>query len=182
VLTPKPVTPLRSTVTIPKQKTPTKRVPTTRTPKNIFNKPVKDIPQAFKIPPPPFKTDKKKKRRTEGFNVLVKSKGIFRQVNQKPLNKSDAINYGAYRVGTSASATFKLEKTSGKPVSFNAPKGNIQDFYTKKGSYIEKRGRRIKSLGELKEITYKGIAVNRAKGKSPFTIKKDKKNIWGFKK
>jgi hypothetical protein len=41
-----------------------------------------------------------------------------------------------------------------------------QDFYkSKSGFMVEKRERRIKSLGELQEITFKGIRTKKSKKK-----------------
>lgn len=120
----------------------------------------------FGLPPPSLKPASG----TTGFNVLVKSKGIFKRVNPVPLSQADAINYGARRVGTTASATFKLQKTGEAVKDTTSTKGNIRDFYRKGNLFIEKRGRRIKSSGELREITYKGLASPK---------KKKRKNLFG---
>ena len=129
--------------------------------------PINILPSGFYIP------GEKKTKTRRGFNVFVKSKGEFKKVNTKTLTKEDALGLGTYKVGTSASASFKLVE-SGRVTGTNKARGNIKDFYKKKDTYIEKRGRRIKSFGELKEITFKGIASNKGKKKG-----KKKKGIFG---
>jgi hypothetical protein len=101
------------------------------------------------------------RRRLAGFDVFVRRFGRFEKINIAPLVKEEAIQFGAVRVGTTAAATFKIQPTR-LPVSqrFRA-KGIMADFYKKaaRGStlFIEKRERRIKSKGELQEITFKGL-------------------------
>ena len=56
-------------------------------------------------------------------------------------------------------------------------RGVLTDFYRKGNIYIEKPSRRIKSSGELSEITFKGIWSLKNK-KRTWGIK----NIWGTKK
>ena len=101
--------------------------------------------------------------KVKGFDVLVKSRGKFKRVNTGALSRVEAINLGAFRVGNSASATFKiLPSKLEKSQSFTG-KGVLADFYSKGDLFIEKRSRRIKSLGELQQITYKGIQAQKFK-------------------
>ena len=82
---------------------------------------------------------------------------MFRQLNTQALSKRDAINFGAFNVGHTSAATFKV-MPAGRPATGSfKKKGFMGDFYKKGNLFIEKRGRRIKSSGELREITYKGI-------------------------
>jgi len=95
--------------------------------------------------------------------VLVRRGGRFSQVSGSPLSRKEALQFGAFKVGTTAAATFKLrESTSNRLGSFTG-RGILSDFKEKNGLYIEKRGRRIKSKGELEEITFKGLKSLRSK-------------------
>lgn len=90
------------------------------------------------------------------FGVEVRKGGKFFSVG-KGLSFSKAYGKGSSIVGNSASATFRLTQR-GKPISVNSQSSS---FYSKGTNVIEKRGRRIKSRGELSEITYKGINSQR---------------------
>ena len=68
---------------------------------------------------------------------------------------------GATIVGRTAAATFKLVPTKAKQLGKFTGRGNLRDFYRKGSLFIEKRGRRIKSRGEVEEITLKGLAALR---------------------
>lgn len=100
--------------------------------------------------------------RSRGFGVSVRRRGVFETV-ATGLTREEALFKGSSIVGTSAAASFKIFETGG----FTTSTGgggllNPRDFYEKQqGLFIEKRGRRIKSTGELREITYKGISANR---------------------
>jgi hypothetical protein len=102
----------------------------------------------------------------KGFNVYVKKRGMFEKTNTRALSRNDALNLGAFRVGNSSAATFKIIAANEAVSGTFAGKGNFNDFERKSGGlFIEKRGRRIKSQGELKDITYKGIAAKKIKSK-----------------
>jgi hypothetical protein len=92
-----------------------------------------------------------------GFNVFVRVKGMFKQLDQNTYSRSEALNLGAYKVGTSAAATFYIEESRSPISSSFGGKGVLSDFYKKGKLFIEKRSRRIKSAGELQEITQKGL-------------------------
>jgi hypothetical protein len=102
-------------------------------------------------------------KKITGFDVLVRKKGKFIRVNTGALSKIEAINLGAVKVGTSASATFKIKNSNLTSSQSFKGRGNLQDFYNKDNLFIEKRSRRIKSLGELQEITYKGLQAQKFK-------------------
>jgi len=136
-------------------------------PTSIIRPPPSSIPRTPPIYTPPFiPRIKQTNNKTGAYNVLVRRKGVFRKINIKPLTKTSAINLGTYKVGATAAATFKLQKVFGKATT-QQRKGNIQDFYRKQGLFIEKRGKRIKSssIGELQEITFKGIRASKNKKK-----------------
>lgn len=108
--------------------------------------------------------DDDEKKEEEGFDVFIKKRGEFVKANNEALTKTSAINFGAFKVGTSASATFKLVESNKPGNKFFSPLANIKDFTQKKNkelTFVEKRERRIKSAGELKEITFAPRRKNR---------------------
>ena len=108
-----------------------------------------------------------------GFDVFVKKRGRFvKATGLTSLTKSQALDLGASIVSTTPSATFKIMPSSKRIGKLrNNIKGTFtrkrSTFYTKGNLFIEKREKRISSIGELAGITYKGIRAKR------------KKNIWG---
>jgi len=98
-----------------------------------------------------------------GFDVLVRRKGKFEKITSSPLSKSQALQFGAFKVGNTAAATFKLRASSSNQLGSFTGRGFLNDFSQKNGLFIEKRGRRIKSKGELEEITFKGLKSLRSK-------------------
>lgn len=127
-------------------------------------KPLPKTPQVPKYRPIRFDTQKFESLQP-GFNVFVKRAGKLEKINLRPMNLADAFKKGQYVVGTTARASFKVVSAN----SFAQEKftgGTIYpaDFYkSKSGFFVEKPERRIKSTGELQEITYKGIATRRGK-------------------
>lgn len=146
-------------------------------PKRIDNPGRTRRPGKTPPPPPPVKLPRAPiipETKQPGYNVLVRRRGRFRKINPLPLTRQEAIDLGAYNVGTTAAATFKIEPAGAPAKGKSKKKGNILDFVQKGALYIERPRRRIKSLGELQEITLKG---QRSK-KKKFTIKNPFK---GFK-
>ena len=90
------------------------------------------------------------------FGVEVRRFGSFKQVG-RGLNLGEAVELGKLKVGTSAAATFRVTK-GGRPVEIPF---NDKRFYGKGTEIIEKPKFRIKSSGELREITFKGIETQR---------------------
>lgn len=113
------------------------------------------------------KLDFDKNKKKSSFGILVRRQGEFSQIGVSQSLKG-AFAKGASKVGSSAAASFKIvDLRTGKAV--NAPSIG-KDFYQSKreaGVFIERRERRIKSRGELQDITFKGIASKR-KGKIRF--------------
>lgn len=111
-----------------------------------------------------FDLTKKKQSILKGFNVFTKQRGQFKRVNPNPLSFAEAKALGGFSTGHSSSATFKIEpdKTGAKLGSFQ---GTFKDYqFNKKGNiFTEKNKFRINSLGELQEITHKGLLVKKAK-------------------
>lgn len=100
--------------------------------------------------------------------MFVRRGGFFKRVTRTPLRRKEALAFGRVRVGTTPAASFRIVKAKRGGLGKFAKRGIPSDFY--KGSktlgkdvFIEKRGRRIKSFGELAGITYKGIAASKAK-------------------
>jgi hypothetical protein len=116
-----------------------------------------------------------------GYNVFVRSKGVFQKINPQPLTKNAAIGLGSYRVGNTAAATFKIEPTQQKATGTSGVFGNLQNFYTKGNLFIERPSKRIKSTGELNEITFKGIRAKKSKSifNNVFSNNKNKKIFFG---
>jgi hypothetical protein len=133
---------------------------------------VPTVTRTFLIPPTQSKSVF---NNVGGFLTIIRKKGKFRRANIRPFKtEQDAVNFGRVSAGTSASATFFVESTTEKGTATFGSPGFAGDFYKKGKLFIEKRERRIKSEGELQEITFKGIASQR----QGFAFKKIK-NIFG---
>ena len=127
------------------------------------------IPNIYETPRTltnPFNFVKQRQKRTQAFDVYVRRQGKFFKENINPLTKQSAINFGTYTVSKDSSATFKIKSVFGKPTTF-LQSGNIQNFYKKGNLFIEKKEKRIKRSSplELQQITFKGIATNKARSK-----------------
>lgn len=101
-------------------------------------------------------------KKGSGFNVLIRRKGVFTKANIKPLTKSQALSFGAYKVGQEASASFKIVPTTEEATgTFKGGFSNLfTNYYQSKkeaGVFIQKRSKRISSIGEKQQITYKGL-------------------------
>jgi hypothetical protein len=92
------------------------------------------------------------------FGVSVRRGGVFRQVGGG-LSLKDAVSLGSGRVRGTAAASFQVTRGNA-PVQISAPRG----FYKKGNVLIEQNEFRINQSGELREITYKGIGMNRRGG------------------
>ena len=102
--------------------------------------------------------------------MFVRKRGQFKKITTKGLSYRDALDFGAYRVTSTARATFFTtpSSTSGGTISKRA-KGSFGftfgNLYKKGNLFIEKKEKRIKrsSAGEKAEITAKGIAASKNK-------------------
>ena len=110
------------------------------------------VPTAFN-----FSEKKKDSSKLGGFNVLTRKGGVFSKINESgTLSYKDAKNFGGFRVENTLRASFKVvsAKESAK-TKFNK-KANFNNFYTKEEDgdeiFIEKRSKRLNTLGELREI------------------------------
>lgn len=122
------------------------------------------------MPSVPFSFGKKR-RGVEGFDVLVRRAGRFVKINPMALSREEALDYGAFKIDTSALASFKINPSFGRvdKSSYSFSKGAFsrlkKDLDLKEGIYIEKSRKRISTAGELKEITFKGLQVRKSKSK-----------------
>jgi hypothetical protein len=127
-------------------------------------------PEITKTPPvyPRYKLSYGKElRKQETFNVLVRSKGMFKTIATAS-TPQQAYNIGRTKVFATASASFKVISTSGKSTA-SIGRGLLprQQFYESKkepSTFIQRRSFRITTAGEKREITYKGIQMNRQSG------------------
>lgn len=98
------------------------------------------------------------------FDVYVRKKGKFVKAGEG-FDLQTAIRKGKEIVGTTASASFKVvERKSQRVVNLQGMGLSNDRFYASRkesGVIIEKSSKRIKSLGELREITFKGIQSQR---------------------
>lgn len=164
------VTSLR-VATVSRQETiqePRRQQITIQTPRRAFILPTKQkqivIPQLK-----PVVAGFKPQRQETGFDVFVRKKGVFYKANVKPLEKSQALGFGAYKTSTTASATFQIRpsQTPGLGKFFGGT-NLLSSFYKAKQSpntYIQKRSKRISTPGEKYEITYKGLFSKRTKAR-----------------
>jgi hypothetical protein len=103
----------------------------------------------------------------EGYELFVKKRGKFKGMGL--FTKEKALDIGAYETRESASAQFKLVPTDIKVRDmkgtgyFQAHRGVFREYRIEKGrrietplTFIQKRGERISTRGEKREITYKG--------------------------
>ena len=104
---------------------------------------------------PGFKLDAKDSFNL-AFDVQVRRGGVFRTV-AGGLTRSEALSFGAKRVKSTAAATFRI-KESGLTGRFGGLAPDLKTFERRpRDTFVEKRGERISSFGELREITFKGL-------------------------
>lgn len=128
-----------------------------------------DIPFVFTFP----KIEKPRKQiiseLDKGYNVFVKSKGVNKKVNKVPLMENIARDLGSWVVDNTLSAEFSIKKAKGKPRPpkvivpnnyFNRNTFKFRNFIMKQGKviplknkYIERKERRLDSVGEVRNIT-----------------------------
>jgi hypothetical protein len=119
-----------------------------------------------------------------GYNVLVRKQGKWMYASRDSYSKREALRLGAKITSGTAAASFRLVK-SGKSAStrgagfpFIASRYRRPVRGSKLGSdvYIERNPFRINTPGEVREISYKGVAaVRRGGGIMPRKKKRSKK-------
>jgi hypothetical protein len=112
----------------------------------------------------------------QAFQVQVRRKGKFETLPGR-FSKETALSKGARAVLGSSAATFRLKAVFGKPQDKQTDRFfrlfQLQFRRAKTGKlkspafqeFIEKSKYRINTLGELREITFKGIQEKKRKGK-----------------
>jgi len=127
-------------------------------------------PITYYTPTPIIYPQSQRRKQSRGYDVFVRKRGQFKKITTKGLSYRDALDFGAYRVTSTARATFFTtpSSTSGGTISKRA-KGSFGftfgNLYKKGNLFIEKKEKRIKrsSAGEKAEITAKGIAASKNK-------------------
>ena len=103
------------------------------------------------------------KKGKKGYVVKVKEKGKFKTISPS-LPKQNAFNLGKYVTDNSSAAQFKITKSNKKakrPVL--VPFTPNSKFRKKNNSFIEKKSKRIDTLGEIRGIKAKGLLKQRFK-------------------
>lgn len=95
---------------------------------------------------------------SKDYGFEYRRRGEFLKGSQG-LSLSEAIKLGKLKVQNTAAATFRVTKNR-EPIKVNPPKG----FYSRGNLLIEPRDLRIKSSGEIAEISLAGIRSNRRRG------------------
>lgn len=113
----------------------------------------------------PIKTPFKRIESSGGFFVEIREKGLFRKVKGSFSDVRSAFGGGKRIVGGKAAASFRIrESRTGRIISdLQIEDQTIRKSKKEEGVFIERRGKRIKSGGELKEITYKGVRASKRK-------------------
>lgn len=126
---------------------------------------IKSILSGTLITPKQQQTSQK---RSQGFGVFVRERGLFKQVGSSSFSKQGAQDLGAFTVSNTPRATFMLRPSS-LPIS-SAPRAargyfsRVRSKFTKKNDlFIEKKEERISTKGELAGITRLGILANKNK-------------------
>lgn len=137
-------------------------------PDPIIPDPIIPNPDPIKPDPiiPPFDLPRQEltpRQTITGYDVFVREKGKFKKITTNSLTKKEALDFGAFRVSTTARASFYIRPSTNMVGSINKSMlGSFSkfrsNFAVKNNIFIEKRNRRIKSVGEKAEITFKGIA------------------------
>jgi hypothetical protein len=113
---------------------------------------------------PSLSNDFKRRSGENMFSVDIRSKGKFSTVGEG-LNLKDAIKLGKGLTGTSSARSFKIKTQAGKSLKGLDIGG---DYYKRGDVYIEKSSSAINTGGELKQITFKGIATQKRKNVGVF--------------
>lgn len=122
------------------------------------------LPESTRLVIPFAKKDGARKKLIEGFDVLVREKGVFRRVNIFALPEEDALKLGVNVASNTAAASFKVVPTQREAEGRFSGFANLKDYSPSKreaGVLVQKREKRISSVGELKQITYKGIEASK---------------------
>lgn len=154
------------TKVIPKEITKTIQKPMQKLTSKLIQKQItkptsKIIPSTFlritpssnkqKLPLPSFSSGKQPKPSQGIFSVFMRRFGKFKPIGRTRTQK-EAFQLGMFKTGTTLGATFKIEKFGGGAVDFGTPFGYYKKPNKKGILFIEKRGYRLSTPTELKEI------------------------------
>ena len=111
----------------------------------------------------------KQDRKKGAYEILVRREGLFKRIGTA-VTAEKAVALGKQRVEHTAAASFKIKpigSRSTESVSAAAsrllPRANFYESKKETLTFIEKKERRIKTHGEKREITAKGIFATRSK-------------------
>jgi hypothetical protein len=118
------------------------------------------------VPPPtttnfPFSKESGKNK-NEMFNVEVRKKGVFKKIATVS-SPTEAFSIGQKNVMTTASASFRVTSSTGTVRNPAVPSNIFYQSKKESGVFIQRREKRISTAGEKREITFKGIQMNRNK-------------------
>ena len=130
---------------------------------------------------PSLKAIKAPSKDTFGFKVLIRQAGKkvkgkwraggFKALTEFVLPRAAALALGQSRVAAKAGRTFKLVPTFGKPAEIPKLPKFRPEMFTKKGRVFTERTKfAIDTLGELEEITKKGIKASQKKAFSLYAL------------
>ena len=127
----------------------------------LFRSPRKPrIPPSIRTPRD-FPTQTRQKR---SLDIQVRRGGIFETIG-RGLSLQQAFSTGIKELKGTARASFRILE-HGKPIDINQPlPRGFRSSEKEEGVIIQKRGFRISSLGELRDITFKGQQARRKKPK-----------------
>ena len=145
------ITELTTDTTISTQKTP----------------PIKEV-----VPKPPINTPfrftiEEEKKKEGKYEVQVREKGVFKTIGFKT-TPQEAFKFAQKKVQDTASASLRIKNIGSTEKIGNLGKSILprNAFYESKkepGVFIQRREKRISSYGEKREITFKGLMINKNK-------------------
>jgi hypothetical protein len=125
-----------------------------------------EIPK--EVPKVPYKLKSEGKQKKSEYAVQVREKGMFKtiKVTETP---EEAFAFGKTRVQQTASASLRVKPVDQTESVLGVgrrllPKTSFYESKKESGVFIQRREKRIGSVGEKREITFKGIMTNRNKG------------------
>ena len=136
----------------------------------IVKQPEFPLPKFFA----PVSAISRQTQQTPGFNVFTRVGGQKTLIAAN-LPFQDAVNFGQWKVGQTARASFKVIESGAPATGGFSGRGRPETFKEgKDGWTIEKRKYRISSPGEKQEITFKGLFAQSTKraAKSIFRLGK----------
>lgn len=97
------------------------------------------------------------------YKVEVRRKGLFEELPSSFGSIKAAVKAGLYTTQTTAAASFKITSRGKSLRDIGQLPSSFRQSKKEAGVFIQRRESRIRSIGEKREITYKGILFNRKK-------------------